>query len=48
MEIRDLIIVGGGPAGLSAAVNAGGEIRYSGNPSVSMAVHNGGSVRRGD
>ena len=33
---------------LSAAVNGGGEIRYSGNPQVSSAIHGGGAVHRGD
>jgi hypothetical protein len=31
---------------LNAAVNAGGDIHYSGNPQVSEAVSNGGDVRR--
>jgi hypothetical protein len=29
---------------LAAAVNGGGNIRYWGNPSVSMAVRGGGAV----
>ena len=33
---------------LYAAVNAGGDVHYRGNPSVSMAVRNGGTVRRDD
>jgi hypothetical protein len=35
-------------ARLSAAVHGGGEVRYSGNPQVSMAVAGGGDVRRID
>jgi len=31
---------------VSAAVNGGGDIRYSGNPQVSMAVSGGGNVSR--
>jgi len=31
---------------LAAAVNGGGEIRYSGNPAVTMAINGGGNVRR--
>ena len=33
---------------IMAAVNAGGDVHYSGNPQVTMAVHNGGDVRRDD
>jgi hypothetical protein len=33
---------------VAAAVNGGGDIRYAGNPAVTMAVRGGGSVSRGD